>query len=599
MNPKSNKHIKILFALILGIVILGVTTVAVVSRINFTDNAVVLANNEPTPNLLENEKSEEIDAVEVAAISVKAEKYGEPHTILDNSESINVYISYPVIGIDSIDKVISEWATNVYDKGVKELNDSRGAAGASEMLVLEINVQYNTHNIGNMYLGIEEIGFYSASYLAHPTEFFKTFNVDLDKKELLDNTDIIDPSMANYVISLVAQKVTEKTQVDIDLKNTDSSWLAHMILTDDGIDVFLERGQAVPAYLGYQRVHLSLAELGDSYLLEKISTVASVEKLSDEQPSGSANIAADSFVVDEITARQMQLQWINSLGERVRAYLDDINIQVGSPPTDPPSEDLSPAEIPTTFTPPDSTSDIPTITPTSPITATEEHPPGSIPDLPGTPPATASQPTSADDGRKKIALTFDDGPSEVTPHILELLDANSAKATFCVVGSRISTYRDIMNAVAEQGSEIIGHSWNHKEFSKLSEAEIKEQLVNTNDAIFNTVGYYPKLYRPPYGSANAFVKEVSAGLGLSLINWSVDTSDWKTRNANSVYDAVMSGAKDGAVVLCHDIYATTGQAMERVIPQLISDGYALVTVSELFGFDQTPPEPGTLYYNKR
>jgi len=107
----------------------------------------------------------------------------------------------------------------------------------------------------------------------------------------------------------------------------------------------------------------------------------------------------------------------------------------------------------------------------------------------------------------------------------------------------------------------------------------------------------PKLIRTPYGAVNNTVKDVARELGFSIISWSVDTLDWQSRNAGKVYDAVMKNTKNKSIILCHDLYESTANAMERVIPELISRGYQLVTVSELIKHSGGSFESGKVYYN--
>jgi peptidoglycan/xylan/chitin deacetylase (PgdA/CDA1 family) len=194
-----------------------------------------------------------------------------------------------------------------------------------------------------------------------------------------------------------------------------------------------------------------------------------------------------------------------------------------------------------------------------------------------------------------IALTFDDGPSKVTPRILELLEQYGGRATFCVLGARVNGYADIIRQASAQGSQIIGHSWDHKQLTRLSADEIRVEISATNRAIYNVTGIMPTMYRPPYGSVNSTVSEISQEIGMAIINWSVDPADWKTRKANAIYNTIMSRANDGSIILCHDLYGATADAMERVIPELTAKGYQLVTLSELFSFSEGPLEAGAVY----
>ena len=202
-----------------------------------------------------------------------------------------------------------------------------------------------------------------------------------------------------------------------------------------------------------------------------------------------------------------------------------------------------------------------------------------------------------DPRRPIIALTFDDGPAKTTEKILDILEANNARATFCVLGNRIGLEHNearILRAY-QGGNEIIGHSWNHKQLTKLTYDEIKKQLEDTNNAIFNITGTMPTLHRPPYGSVNDNVKKASLDLNLAMVNWSIDPYDWKTKDAEATYKAIMGSVKNGSIILCHDIHESTGEAMERVIPELIAQGYQLVSVSELLTFGGNTIEPGELY----
>ena len=171
-----------------------------------------------------------------------------------------------------------------------------------------------------------------------------------------------------------------------------------------------------------------------------------------------------------------------------------------------------------------------------------------------------------------VALTFDDGPSAVTPRILDTLEKYGVKATFFVLGSRVDGYPETMKRILADGHEIMGHSWEHKQLTTLSASGIRDDLTKTADAIYQASGVWPALYRPPYGSVNQTVRDVSAELGLSIINWSVDTEDWKSRNADTVYDVVMNQTRNGSIILLHDLYGTTADAVERIVPALLEKG---------------------------
>ncbi len=179
---------------------------------------------------------------------------------------------------------------------------------------------------------------------------------------------------------------------------------------------------------------------------------------------------------------------------------------------------------------------------------------------------------------KLIALTYDDGPSVNTPTILETLKKYDSVATFFVVGERVSPYSDYVKQAYDQGCEIANHTYNHKILTSVSTSTIKSQIKKTNAAVKNVTGEKPKLMRPPGGANNDTVR---SAVGMPLIIWSVDTLDWKTRDASKTISAIKASASDGDIVLMHDLYEPTANASKKIIPYLVKHDFQLVTVSEL------------------
>jgi peptidoglycan/xylan/chitin deacetylase (PgdA/CDA1 family) len=200
-----------------------------------------------------------------------------------------------------------------------------------------------------------------------------------------------------------------------------------------------------------------------------------------------------------------------------------------------------------------------------------------------------------DPSKPMVALTFDDGPSIYTPGILDILEQYGCRATFCVIGNLLDKRIETVRRAHELGCEIFGHSWDHRDFTKLKAEAIRQEIRDTSAAIESITGLTPMLYRPPKGAFDDKVKGVSAELGYSLINWSVDSRDWSRKDADKVYTAIMNDVFDRSIILCHDLYASTVEAMERVIPDLLAEGYQLVTVSELMYYSDITLEPGKLY----
>ena len=201
-----------------------------------------------------------------------------------------------------------------------------------------------------------------------------------------------------------------------------------------------------------------------------------------------------------------------------------------------------------------------------------------------------------DPDKPMIALTFDDGPSDYTPSILKLLEENGARGTFCTVGNRVKGYSDTVAQAVAQGCEVIGHSWDHKDLTRLTAQQIRQELKSTNKALKEAAGVEPVIFRPPYGAINDRLKSVAKEEGMALLYWSIDPEDWRTRDADATYKHIMSHVKNGSIILCHDLYKATAKAMERVIPELVEQGYQLVTVSDLLSYNGGTV-PGQVYYH--
>lgn len=192
-----------------------------------------------------------------------------------------------------------------------------------------------------------------------------------------------------------------------------------------------------------------------------------------------------------------------------------------------------------------------------------------------------------DPDKPMIALTFDDGPNAaVTNRILASLEANGGRATFFMVGNRVSGQANIASVqkMAELGCEVANHTYEHKTITKLGAAGIQSQLAKTNEIINRACAVSPVLMRPPGGAKNEASLKVVGDMGMASIMWSIDTLDWKTRNAQKTVDAVLNHVKDGDIVLMHDLYTATADAAEIIIPELIRRGYQLVTVSEMASY---------------
>lgn len=199
-----------------------------------------------------------------------------------------------------------------------------------------------------------------------------------------------------------------------------------------------------------------------------------------------------------------------------------------------------------------------------------------------------------DPEKPMVAVTYDDGPNpETTPTVLDALEKNYAVATFFMQGKYIEGNEELLERSYAMGNELANHSWDHPQLTKLSADGIKKQLGDTDKLIKEHCDEENPILRPPYGAMNDTVKSVS---GKPIIIWSLDTLDWKTRSTSKTLESCMT-AKDGDIILMHDIHASTVAAAEDIITGLQQKGFQLVTVTELYKYRGGEFEPGSVHYS--
>lgn len=189
-----------------------------------------------------------------------------------------------------------------------------------------------------------------------------------------------------------------------------------------------------------------------------------------------------------------------------------------------------------------------------------------------------TQPRELNPNAPRVALTFDDGPSVYTPRLLDILRDEGVRATFFVIGKSASVQKKTMMRMAQEGHNIGNHSYDHKNFAKISLDEARRQILLTNEAVAASAGIKPTYFRFPYG---AYTNDKLPLVGLPIISWSVDPLDWKHRDATRIASE-MSKASSGAIILAHDIHKSTVDAMPQTIRNLKAKGYQIVTLDELF-----------------
>ena len=181
--------------------------------------------------------------------------------------------------------------------------------------------------------------------------------------------------------------------------------------------------------------------------------------------------------------------------------------------------------------------------------------------------------------KKKVALTFDDGPSsKYTPLLLEGLKERGVHATFFLMGKNIEGKEVLVKQMQEEGHLIGNHTYNHVQLDKISKEAAKEEIETTNQEIYEITGVYPAWLRPPYGE---WRKNLDFYVGMFPVLWDVDTLDWKSKNVDSIMRIVKNEVEDGAVILMHDAYQSSVDAALQIVDLLMEEGYEFVTVDKL------------------
>lgn len=195
---------------------------------------------------------------------------------------------------------------------------------------------------------------------------------------------------------------------------------------------------------------------------------------------------------------------------------------------------------------------------------------------------------------KCIALTFDAGPGQYTPRLLDILKEEKVHATFFLLGkNHVKKHPDMVRRLAAEGHEVANHTWTHQVLTDREPDEIRAELKQTQDAIAEITGKKPRLMRPPQGRTDDTVSEISKDLGLSQILWSATAKDFSTNDSELIKKRILDQASKDGIILLHDIYKGTVPAVPGIIDALKKQGYTFVTVPQLMA--PAEPVPGTIY----
>ena len=418
-------------------------------------------------------------------------EYGESTAYIQMDEDLVVRILYPESEIPSLNNALETWVEKTVYEYQAECVDCHinGDCG-------ELTAEYESYLVNEHLVSIKINGIFDKPYLAHPIDIIVTFHADLETKNLLTLDNLLIPGGRSSLESKVAE------QAGVEPEFIDEHLLDHWLLTSEGLEITLARGDYLPMSDGTKTYF---------YTYEELEGILSL--------------------------------------------------------TNPFVPEQSPFEKPTP----------------QPLAQPLENEPQNTPIHPDMP---------------MVALTFDDGPSKHTARLLDMFATHGGKGTFFVVGNILENRSDVLQRMVAEGHEIGGHSWDHRQLTKLNQNDLNNQIVGTRGKIQEITGVDATLLRPPYGSYNSDVKNLCADLGIVMVNWSLDTLDWKYKDEDKIYETILSEVQDGDIILCHDLHGTTVDAMERVIPELIAKGYQLVTVSELLDQRGDVIVAGEVYYKR-
>lgn len=187
-------------------------------------------------------------------------------------------------------------------------------------------------------------------------------------------------------------------------------------------------------------------------------------------------------------------------------------------------------------------------------------------------------------GNKYISISFDAAwGADDTIQILDILDKYNVKTTFFMTGGWVESYPDMVKEIYSRGHDLGNHSQNHKQMSKLSVEQQKEEIMKVSATVKELTGYDMFLFRPPYGDYNNTLINTVYSCNYYPIQWSVDSLDWKDYGVDSIIKTVTKHKKlaNGAIVLMHNGAKYTAQALEDVIKGLQEQGYTIVPISQL------------------
>ena len=200
---------------------------------------------------------------------------------------------------------------------------------------------------------------------------------------------------------------------------------------------------------------------------------------------------------------------------------------------------------------------------------------------------------------KKIAISFDCAWGvDYTDKLLDIMAKNDVKCTFFAVQFWVEKYPEYAEKIVNAGHELGTHSRTHSYMSKLSEAEIRDELSTSAAAIEKATGQSTCLFRAPYGDYNNLLINTARNMGFYTVQWDVDSLDWKNLSANELAMRVINGAKEGSIILCHNNGLHTAEALPLIFSTLQNRGFTFVPIGELIYKENYTIDPNGKQHSK-
>jgi peptidoglycan/xylan/chitin deacetylase (PgdA/CDA1 family) len=193
-------------------------------------------------------------------------------------------------------------------------------------------------------------------------------------------------------------------------------------------------------------------------------------------------------------------------------------------------------------------------------------------------PTATATPAATPVPDKSVALTFDDGPSDYTTQILDVLEETDTKATFFMSGNSMEKHADIITRMQSLGHELGNHAYTHFDLSQLNLTDSSAEVAGVDELLNSYLGVTTTVMRPPYGNMN---ESLTGVIRKPVILWSIDSQDDTLTDAQQIVDTILESIEDGDIILMHDTYEVTAQAVKLLIPALAEQGYECMTVTDL------------------